>query len=268
MSILSWLNDEERRGRVCFSLVDIQRKFPQKHSHVLASELSRLKNHKILANVHSGFYVKIPVQYSLRGIVPPYYYIDQLMRHLGRPYYISLLSAAQLFGAAHQVPQGVCVFTTRPAMSLSTTKNPDVFWGYRKTIPLELLIQRNSETAAVNYSCPELTAIDLVQYSQYIGGLSRAATVLAELTAVTDFMKAAPSLYQIASLAAFQRLGYILDEVLEEKQQAEALFQRLTDNKSSFRWIDLSRQSKHRQTIAQNERWKIRVNAILEVDDL
>lgn len=268
MSILSWLNEQERHGRVCFSLVDIQQEFPQKHSHVLASELSRLKNHNILANVHSGFYVKVPARYSINGVVPPEYYIDQLMRHLGRPYYISLLSAAQLFGAAHQVPQVVCVFTTRPAMSLSTTKNPDVFWGYRKEIPQELLIQRNSETSAVNFSCPELTAIDLVQYSQYIGGLSRAATVLAELSEVTNFAKAAPSLYQIASLAAFQRLGYILEEVLEEKKQAETLYHRLKTAGHHFRWTSLSRKKPTDNLMPRSTKWQTIINTHIEVDEL
>ena len=268
MSILSWINEEERRGRVFFSLVEIQSQFPLKHSHVIASELSRLKNHKILANVHSGFYVKVPVRYSLDGIVPPEYYIDQLMRQLGRPYYISLLSAAQLFGAAHQVPQKVCVFTVRPAMSLSETKNPAIFWGYRKEIPLELLIQRNSETAAVSYSCPELTAIDLVQYSQHIGGLSRAATVLAELSEVTDFSKAEPSLFQIASTAAFQRLGFILEEVLNEHQQAETLYNCLKTTGHHFRWTALSRQRPTDNSMPRSSKWQTIINTQIEVDDL
>ena len=268
MSILSWINEQERRGKVCFSLVEIQREFPQKHSHVLASELSRLANHTIIANVHSGFYVKIPVRYSLSGIVPPEYYIDQLMRHLGRPYYVSLLSAAQLFGAAHQIPQKVCVFTTRPAMSLSERKNPIIFWGYKKEIPQELLIQRNSETAAVNFSCPELTAVDLVQYSQYIGGLSRAATVLAELVETTDFAKALPSLYQVASTAAFQRLGYILDDVLEEKKQADVLHNRLKTANHHFRWTALSRQKPTDDSMPRSSKWQTIINTQIEVDDL
>jgi hypothetical protein len=36
------------------------------------------------------------------GIVPPEFYIDDLMKHLTRPYYVSLLNAAAFYGAAHQ----------------------------------------------------------------------------------------------------------------------------------------------------------------------
>jgi len=268
MSIESWINERERSGMTFFSREEVQRAFPQKGYNVLSSELSRLCARRILANVFNGFYVKIPVRYAADGIVPPEYYIDQLMRHLGRPYYISLTSAAQLFGAAHQAPQRFCVFTTRPVMSTSSAKNPYVFWGYRREIPQPLLIQRNSETAAVNYSSPELTAVDLVQYSQHIGGITRASTVLAELLDSTDFANANPYLYQFASLAAFQRLGYIVDEILEDQEQADALYQCLRDAELHFRWAALSRQRPADNTMPRSSRWKVIVNTNIEVDDL
>ena len=268
MSIETWLDERERSGTTFFSREEIQRAFPQKAYNVLGSELSRLCARRVLANVLNGFYVKIPVRYAADGIVPPEYYIDQLMRHLGRPYYISLTSAAQLFGAGHQAPLRCCVFTTRPVMCTSERKNPSVFWGYQREIPQQLLIQRNSETAAVNYSSPELTAVDLVQYSQYIGGLSRASTVLAELLDSTDFANANPHLYQFASLAAFQRLGYIAEEILENQEQADALHKRLRDVDLHFRWAALSKQKPADETMPRSSRWKVIVNTNIEVDDL
>lgn len=268
MSIRTWLDERERSGTIFFSRKEIQRAFPQKEYNVLSSELSRLCARRVLANVLNGFYVKIPVRYAADGIVPPEYYIDQLMGCLGRPYYISLTSAAQLFGAAHQAPQRCCVFTTRPVMSTSADKNPSIFWGYRREIPLPLLIQRNSETAAVNYSSPELTAVDLVQYSQYIGGLSRASTVLAELMDSTDFANANPYLYQFTSLSTFQRLGYLIEGILENQKQADALHQRLREAQFSFRWTALSRQKPADDTMPRSSRWKVIVNTDIQVDDL
>ncbi|MBP5640802.1 MAG: hypothetical protein J6X55_15075 [Victivallales bacterium] len=202
------------------------------------------------------------------GIVPPEYYIDQLMKHIGRPYYVSLLTAAQLYGAAHQSPHRFCVFTILPKMSLSEAKNPVVFWGYRQRIQQQLLIKSNSETAAVNFSCPELTAVDLIQYSQYIGGLSRAATVLAELIEKTDFSKVDPILYQYTSLASFQRLGYILEDVLDEKKQADILYSCLLKTNLNFRWTSLSKQKKTDNSMARSSRWRIIINTVIEVDDL
>ena len=56
---------------------------------ILQNELYRLCNNKTIVNVYRGFYVIIPVQYVLRGSVPAtYYYIDQLMSYLKKPYYV------------------------------------------------------------------------------------------------------------------------------------------------------------------------------------
>lgn len=41
----------------------------------------------------------------------------------------------------------------------------------------------------LNISCPELTAVDIVAYQEHIGGLTRAATVLEELSPKLDFTK-------------------------------------------------------------------------------
>ena len=153
-------------------------------------------------------------------------------------------------------------------MSTSSDKNPSIFWGYRREIPQPLLIQRNSETATVNYSSPELTAVDLVQYAQYIGGLSRASTVLAELLDSTDFANANPYLYSFASLAAFQRLGYITEEILGNREQADALHRRLREANLHFRWAALSRQKPADDTMPRSSRWKVIVNTVIEVDDL
>ena len=268
MSILQWIKEREIEGKPTFSFREVQQGFPQMPLNIVQNELYRLTKQRDIALVHKGFYVRVPVQYKRWGLISPYYYIDQLMAYLNKPYYIGLLTAGELHGAAHQKPQRFCVVTTLPSSNVSARVNPILFWSYRRTIPASLLLRKNSETAEIRYSNAELTALDLVQYSQYIGGLSRASTVLAELMEKADFSKTSSELFKIGTVAAFQRLGYILEEILNCHSQGEALHQRLKENKASFRWIDLSRQSKHRQAFAQNERWKIRVNAILEVDEL
>ena len=65
-----------------------------------------------ICSVWQGLYAIIPVEYSSVGMIPPVLYIDDLMKYLGRPYYISLLSAAVFYGAAHQRPQEFSVITT------------------------------------------------------------------------------------------------------------------------------------------------------------
>lgn len=73
-----------------------------KHTYVqkphLLNSLYRLTIKKRIVSVYKVFYVIIPPQYAAKGIVPPMYYISQLMEYLDKPYYISLLNAAELHG--------------------------------------------------------------------------------------------------------------------------------------------------------------------------
>jgi len=65
------------------------------------NNLKRLIKKNKIYPVFKGFYAVIPIGYALMGIVPPEFYIDDLMKHLARPYYVSLLNAAAFYGAAH-----------------------------------------------------------------------------------------------------------------------------------------------------------------------
>ena len=268
MSILNWLCEREFSGRYTFSFQEVQADFPSMPRRIVQNELNRLVRKKDITAVHKGFYVRIPAHYMKREWMPPDFYIDQLMKYLGKPYYIGLLSAGELLGAAHQRPQRFCVFTTFPVANTSERTNPIIAWNYRRSIPEELLLRKNSETGEIRYSNAELTALDLVQYSQYIGGLSRAATVLAELLEKTDFKHASATLFSVGTVTAFQRLGYIIEEILGDATQAEDLYLRMQDAHKTFRWIALSREVKSAEVFAKNARWHIVVNTKLEVDDL
>ena len=59
-------------------------------------------------------------------------------------------------------------------------------WFYRDSLPEDTLIIRNTETGTIRISNPLLTAADLVQNQQHVGGLSRVATILEELTDQID----------------------------------------------------------------------------------
>ena len=268
MSILNWIRERETEGQYTFSVKEAQSAFPSMSSGILQNELFRLSGHREITAVHKGFYVRIPARYRNWEFLPAYFYIDQLMEYLKKPYYISLLTAGALHGAAHQAPQRFCVFTTLPAAKTSERINPIIAWNYRRIIPESLLLKKQSETGEIRYSNAELTAVDLVQYSHCIGGMSRAATVLAELLECTDFKNADESLFKIGTVSAFQRLGYIMEDVLNDSKQAEELYERLHNARLQFRWSPLSKQIRHGIIYDQNSRWHIHVNVIPEVDDL
>lgn len=76
----------------------------------------------------------------------------------------------------------------------------------------------------VNVSSPCLTAFDLILYENEIGGLNRAATVLAELVTELHFAEQSTRLLNHFNTPIVQRLGYILEHVLEEQQVVDELY--------------------------------------------
>ncbi len=267
MTIRSWIKQREIAGRPTFSIADVKEEFPNTSVRVITSELYRLSKQSIIVSVYKCFYTVMPVQYSARGVVPPLYYIDQLMSYLGKPYYISLLSAAELHGAAHQRPQKFSVTTILPKTTTSSQYNNQLMWNYRREIPENLLMQKNSETGRVKFSSPELTAVDLVQYNQLIGGLSMAATVLEELLEYTDFNKQFETLLSVTNIPTLQRLGYIAEVILEETEQANTLFNLLKSNNKRMKKVPLD--SDHSTDGCQiDNRWNVIINQTIEPDDI
>ena len=267
MTIRSWIKQREIAGRPTFSIADVKEEFPNTSVRVITSELYRLSKQSIIVSVYKCFYTVMPVQYSARGVVPPLYYIDLLMSYLGKPYYISLLSAAELHGAAHQRPQKFSVTTILPKTTTSSQYNNQLMWNYRREIPENLLMQKNSETGRVKFSSPELTAVDLVQYNQLIGGLSMAATVLEELLEYTDFNKQFETLLSVTNIPTLQRLGYIAEVILEETEQANTLFNLLKSNNKRMKKVPLD--SDHSTDGCQiDNRWNVIINQTIEPDDI
>lgn len=267
MTIREWLTDRLIHGKPCFSVEDLRIAFPSIVENTMRRELSRLVASKIITSVYRGFYVIIPPHYALNLKIPAYFYIDQLMAYIGKPYYLSLLTAGVLWGAAHQRPQRTSVTTIPPRARTTLTKNNDLIWTYRSYIPEKFLKKKNSETGTIIYSNAELTSIDLVQYEQLIGGLSRAATVLSELVENTNFFDAATSgLFSLTTVPTIQRLGFILDEVLNEKEQSDVLYNQMLNYAPNYSYQFLSRRSPHIKEVC-NRRWKIYVNTNITPDD-
>lgn len=268
MTIREWVKDRLIHGKPCFSVEDVRVEFPYIIESSMRRELSRLVSGKIIISVYRGFYVIVPPQYAIDLRVPAYFYIDQLMAYIGKPYYLSLLTAGVLWGAAHQRPQRISVTTIPPRARTTTTKNDDLLWTYRTFVPEMFLKKKNSETGTILYSNAELTSIDLVQYEHLIGGLSRAATVLSELVENTDFSSAATSgLFSLTTIPTIQRLGFVLDEILEEKKQAEIIHNQLIRYAPNYAYQFLGRRSPHIKKDC-NKRWKIYVNTHIEPDDI
>ena len=96
MTLQKWIKDRAIHGYPTFSIEDVRESGMYSSEQIMKNELNRLCSNKTIVNVYRGFYVIIPVHYVLRGSVPATYYIDQLMTYLSKPYYVCMLSAAEL----------------------------------------------------------------------------------------------------------------------------------------------------------------------------
>ena len=265
MSLEQWIKNREMRGYVTFSIDDAYSAFPDKSPKTVQNELNRAVTRGRVVSVYRGFYVIIPVQYQLKRSVPPRYYINALMPYVGKPYYLCLLTAAAFYGAAHQQPMMTQVMTISPRIKISG-KNPDIQWIYRSEIPQALLRKVNNEIGPLCFSSPELTAVDLVQFAHHVGGYQRASTVLAELMESVDMQKM-DKVVPYTTIATIQRLGYILEFVLEETEKAEQLFAILKAHAPKYKTICMSNSHASREDNTSN-RWHINMNIDIEIDDL
>ncbi len=267
MTLQKWIKDRAIHGFPTFSIEDVRETGMYSSEQILQNELYRLCSNKTIASVYRGFYVIIPVQYVLRGSVPATYYIDQLMAYLSKPYYVCMLSAAELLGAAHQRPQQFSVMTTFPKRRVVSTRNVIIDWFYREELPEDALITKNTETGTIRISNPLLTAADLVQYQQHVGGLSRVATILEELSEQINIKSQFASLASFVKKVTWQRLGYILEHVVEENELADELYEQIRNLPGSLMYMPLSTSAED-NTSERNSRWKININVQIEKDDL
>lgn len=267
MTLQKWIKDRAIHGFPTFSIEDVRETGMYSSEQILQNELYRLCSNKTIASVYRGFYVIIPVQYVLRGSVPATYYIDQLMAYLSKPYYVCMLSAAELLGAAHQRPQQFSVMTTFPKRRVVSTRNVIIDWFYREGLPEDALITKNTETGTIRISNPLLTAADLVQYQQHVGGLSRVATILEELSEQINIKSQFASLASFVKKVTWQRLGYILEHVVEENELADELYEQIRNFPGSIMYMPLSTSAED-NTYERNSRWKININVQIEKDGL
>ncbi|MBP5693649.1 MAG: hypothetical protein J6W86_08085 [Bacteroidales bacterium] len=267
MSVSNWIKTLPPRGRYTFTKEDLVAAFPGIKPHTLAIALSREVAKNIIFSPWRGFYVIIPDEYKLKGVAEQSFYINELMEYLKRPYYISLLSAASHYSAAHQKPMAFYVTIEPPIMRSKETDSYITYFIQRNSIPAKYVTRVAVPTGWLSYSSPELTAVDLIEYRHNVGGLDRASTVLAELVEQTDFSKLDAGFLATAPITTFQRLGYICEKVLGENKVANDVYSLIEKGNQVMRTTPLKSNAEYK-SFPINKRWKIIENFQIEIDDL
>ena len=116
-----WVEQLQSRGRYTFTRTEAESGTGR--SFVAAqSALRRMKQQQRIVSPRRGFYVIVPPEYRATGSPPASWFVDDLMHHLGQPYYVGLLSAAAIHGAAHQQPMVFQVVTNKPTREMRAGK--------------------------------------------------------------------------------------------------------------------------------------------------
>lgn len=184
------------------------------------------------------------------------------MKAEGKPYYIGLLSAAQIHGAAHHKPMEFQVI-----LPAKVTRLRPILIGNLRIRFFSKSLFDKSETFPVKtvtgyetVSTPETTAWDLVQYHKSAGGLDNVITVLSELGESLSAGKLLATVKCHGDRFVARRLGWLLDRT-GWKNLTPGLA-KWVGNKD-VPWILLDPREKVEKA-AQNKKWRVLVNTELE----
>ncbi|MGH9763760.1 MAG: type IV toxin-antitoxin system AbiEi family antitoxin domain-containing protein, partial [Blastocatellia bacterium] len=231
-----YLTDLLSKGRVVFTREEAEKAVGIGRGPFLDAA-EGLQHKGLLLTPRRGFYVVVPPQYLSWGAPPPAWYVDDLMKYLGRPYYVGLLKAAELHGAAHQAVMEFQVVTDKRMPKIRAGRSVIAFY-YRKDMASVQhgVDDRKADTGTMKVSSVELTALDLVRYPHAAGGLDNIATVLSDLTDRLDPEKLG-ALATVYERSVVQRLGYLLSSSGRDAVSA-TLLDRLSRG-SPITWVEL-----------------------------
>ena len=261
-----WIEEQQSKGKLAFDITGLKTSFPNDSETALKRMLDRLSKKEKIVSVFKGYYIIVP-QYSAKGILPPALFIDGLMKFLERNYYVGLLNAAALHGAAHQQPQEYFVITEYPVLRPTNKKGIKINYISNKQLPTDILIEKKkTETGYINVSIPILTAIDLINYEKRIGGLNRATTVINELLENVKQKDITQELVANFNTTTLQRFGYILEEILNRQNLSDKLYSLCKKMDIKFYSIPL-KASGEKIKEPTNDKWKIIINTEIEIDE-
>lgn len=222
--------------------------------------LNRLEARGVVANPARGHWVIVPPEYRRLGCLPPEQFIPAMMEAEQQPYYVALLSAAQIHGAANQRPQIFQVMTARSRRALRCGSVRVSFIAHRG-IEDAATVSKNTPRGRLVVSSVETTMLDLVGYHHHAGGLDNAATVIAELADSAN----PKLLVEAASRAPMpwaQRLGYVL-ELVGADEVARPLREYI--HGSNAKLVELL-PSAPRGESERSEDWSLLINSDIEVE--
>src|SRR5690606_27019205 len=132
-----------------------------------------------------------------------------MSKTLGVPYYVTLLSAAETYGASPYAVMVTQVMVPQRRRAITVGRHEVVFHTRAR---IESMPTRWYETADGRFKVgtPELTALELVERVTLVGGMARVREVLRELWASCTPQGLTEALEAMQEVPTAQRLGALL----------------------------------------------------------
>jgi predicted transcriptional regulator of viral defense system len=255
----AFLTDLAARGRYHFTTTELREALGVSLVAARAS-LRRLKRRGVIADPHRGFHVIVPPEYRRLGCLPAEQFVPHLMEHLHERYYVALLSAAELHGAAHQRPQAfqVMIATHRRPILCGQVR---VQFVARRDLAGTPVVEKHSPRGRMRVASSEATALELVGYADQAGGLDHVATVLGDLAEALDASRLVAAARR-SPIAWVQRLGYLLERI-DRNELVDALEAHVREHATVVTPLVRARSMTRAPRAA---RWRIAINASIDPD--
>lgn len=255
-----WVNALQARGRYTFRRAEANDESGLS-AEAVKKALQRLVGRGRVAKIKDYFYVIVPLEYRAAGAPPPSWFVHDLMEAMQLPYYVGLLSAAALHGAAHQQPQEFQVFTDRSVRPLVAGRARIRFFTNKDVVGTAVQDMK-TPTGSMHVSTPEATVVDLIRFARAAGSLDNVATVLSELSPQVDPRRLLRVVRQRDDVPNAQRLGYLLDRL-----RAKILSKPIHDwvARRGPRTVPL-RPGRASRDAAEDQRWHVLVSEPVQVE--
>ena len=284
LTIRKWIQSLEEKGIYSFSMQELKEVFPLLKEKTILNTLGTLKKQGKLLPLWNGIYSIVRFvdignatdNKAIREEGKPYFYIETLMQHLKREYYVALLSAVEVYLSPKEALQAneITVITSLPPLRDSfrgqgkiryfvkkDIKNLREIGVKRKTLPFSIK-ERTLRVASL-----ELTAVDLLLYEKEIGGIQKAVEVIQRIKKHLSWQELPTEVILSTPVSIFQRLGYVLSFIKEE-ELAERLKERVLSTGKKFRRTLLKTDVPEKGGEPFCPIWKIVVNISLQNDTL
>lgn len=191
--------------------------------------------------------------------MPGVWFIDAMMRHLARPYYVALLTAAGMHGASHQAAQALQVMTNATPIRDRDLKRIRMRFYRSKHVCEDKTERVAVPTGYAVVSAKETTVVDLIARGRVAGGYGNVATIVRELGELDG-----SDLARVASRrgrALTRRTGWFVER-FGKAEDLEALRQAARVDVGEPSLLDPAGPRRGQK----DKTWSVRVNADFEPD--